>query len=246
MGIVGIGTSGPIIGTIHASKGREADDVLLMLPPSPGPDDDPSEETRVLYVGATRARKTLTVCESEPSRAFALDSGRLWCKVGTSPAKPFYGCRIEFGLEGDIEPAAAVGAPLAPSPEEARDTQLLLAQAAMGFRPVLAHCSKDWKYEGFRLELADMPGKWIAKFSLNVERDIKSIRSWFTKYSKNNIITTPIRIKNLHLFAVQTVAIEDEALRSGLHEPFRTSGFFLSPVVIGYPVAFFGKKNGKR
>ncbi len=241
------GTTGPIIGTIHASKGREADNVVLFLPTNPTKDDDASEETRILYVGATRARKTLSVCEGEPNRAFPLDSGRLWCNTGTNPSKPYHSCRIEVGLEGDIEATAAVAAPLALSPKEARDVQFLLAESAMGFRSVVAHCSKDWNYEGYRLELADQPGKWIAKFSGDFEKDIKSIRSWFFKHSKNHIIFTPKIIKNMHIFAVQTVAVADETLRSGFHEPYRTSGFFLSPVVIGYPFTSFGKKqNGTR
>jgi len=241
------GSTGPIIGTIHSSKGREADNVVLYLPSIPGPEDDALEETRVLYVGATRARKGISVCEGKTNEAYPLDSGRLWCKTQAIPTKPYFSCRIEVGLEGDIDPGATVAAPLAPSPQEANDVQLLLAESAMGFRPVLAHCSKDWNYEGYRLELADKPGKWIAKFSGNFEKDIQSIRKWFFNYSKNQIVLTPKTIRNLHLFAVQTIVVADETLRSVLHEPFRSSGFFLSPVVMGYPVTSFGKKqNGKK
>ncbi|WP_143084784.1 UvrD-helicase domain-containing protein [Novosphingobium sp. CF614] len=57
------GLPGPVIGTIHASKGREADSVLLLAS-----DDrefksveDEEEETRVLFVGSTRARLSLKV-----------------------------------------------------------------------------------------------------------------------------------------------------------------------------------------
>ena len=51
-----VGTAGPLLGSIHGAKGREASNVLLMLPPVPTGDDvDWQEETRVLFVGATRA-----------------------------------------------------------------------------------------------------------------------------------------------------------------------------------------------
>ena len=56
---------GPVIGTIHSSKGREADHVHLMLPPDSYVDGDRftatalAEEERVMFVGATRARTKL-------------------------------------------------------------------------------------------------------------------------------------------------------------------------------------------
>ncbi len=51
-----VGTAGPLLGSIHGAKGREASNVLLMLPPVPTGDDvDWREEARVLFVGATRA-----------------------------------------------------------------------------------------------------------------------------------------------------------------------------------------------
>lgn len=59
------GHKGPILGTIHASKGREADHVFLQINESWGvgsrEDEDLAEESRVLFVGATRAKKSLAV-----------------------------------------------------------------------------------------------------------------------------------------------------------------------------------------
>ena len=49
------GDTGPVLGTIHASKGREADEVHLYLPPADPDDEEPDQETRVMFVGATRA-----------------------------------------------------------------------------------------------------------------------------------------------------------------------------------------------
>lgn len=55
-----VGTAGPLLGSIHGAKGREAANVLLMLPPVPSGDDvDWLEEARVLFVGATRASLNL-------------------------------------------------------------------------------------------------------------------------------------------------------------------------------------------
>ena len=59
------GGYGPIFSTIHASKGREADRVILMLPrklesaiaKNKTVRQDMLEEARVYYVGATRVKK---------------------------------------------------------------------------------------------------------------------------------------------------------------------------------------------
>ena len=54
-----ISADGIVVSTIHRSKGLEFDDVLLLEPRGGGIKDP--EEVRVLYVAATRARKTLSI-----------------------------------------------------------------------------------------------------------------------------------------------------------------------------------------
>src|SRR5690606_5276141 len=56
-----LGHRGPIVGTIHASKGRETDTVHLMLPDLGNRNVDQDEEARVVFVGATRGRSRLLV-----------------------------------------------------------------------------------------------------------------------------------------------------------------------------------------
>ena len=81
-----LGTGGPILGTIHASKGREADTVALVLPSSQYRTQAESqaaelEEGRVYYVGATRAREALVTARNggspgQPSRLLGEYIGR--------------------------------------------------------------------------------------------------------------------------------------------------------------------------
>ncbi|MBA4064399.1 MAG: hypothetical protein C0501_11940 [Isosphaera sp.] len=231
------GTSGPILGTIHASKGREADEVVLALPPPPREGDDIAEETRVLYVGATRPRKRLRVHDAAAVRAYPLASGRLWC-VRRAPWPQYLAAAVEFGLDGDTDPTAAVRPPLAATPEDAADAQRLLAEAADPAR-VTAHCSKEWDYDAFRLELAARPGRWVGEFTPRVGRDLLEVRAWFRDHFRA-VVTKPRKIERLHLFAVRTVAVADgDPGRQALHEPYRSSGFLLAPVVLGYPWCFF-------
>ena len=55
-----IGYQGPVIGTIHSSKGREADNVILNLRKYTKSDiNTEAEETKIIFVGASRAKNTL-------------------------------------------------------------------------------------------------------------------------------------------------------------------------------------------
>ena len=62
------------ISTIHKAKGGEADNVLLLLESSPviTRDNDLEGETRVFYVGMTRARKELHIVQCYNNHRFEL------------------------------------------------------------------------------------------------------------------------------------------------------------------------------
>ena len=92
--------AGPILGTIHASKGREMPHVQLMLPGTRTRLDDPEAEARVLFVGATRARKTLEIGAGPRLDSHRLPSGRAYIV----PGKTLVQC--EIGRSDDFDVAA--------------------------------------------------------------------------------------------------------------------------------------------
>ncbi|WGW05088.1 UvrD-helicase domain-containing protein [Tropicibacter oceani] len=76
-----VGTAGPLLGSIHGAKGREASNVLLMLPPVPiGDDVDWLEEARVLFVGATRASTHLYLGKAQPGLVRPGKNGSRWLR----------------------------------------------------------------------------------------------------------------------------------------------------------------------
>ncbi len=91
-------TRGPVIGTIHASKGREGDNVFLYLPPIESGGDN-EEEVRVVYVGATRARFQLYVGDAPGPQSGKID-GRVWKRL------PKDRLLIEVGRAGDLDAEA--------------------------------------------------------------------------------------------------------------------------------------------
>jgi hypothetical protein len=91
------GSSGPLLSTIHAIKGREAERVMLLLTRAPyGDRVDWAEEARTLYVGATRASTELRTGWISPRRFYKIgDPERYWA------AHPDHRM-IEIGLDGDL------------------------------------------------------------------------------------------------------------------------------------------------
>jgi len=87
---------GQLASTIHAAKGREAPDVELHLPePRDGLSDaEAAEEARILYVGATRARRRLYVAPEAGTMRVAKE--RHWRAAGT-------------GVQVQLRPSDALG-----------------------------------------------------------------------------------------------------------------------------------------
>lgn len=93
--------SGPILGTIHASKGREMPHVRLMLPPPRHRLEDPDAEARVLFVGATRAKERLEIGRGLRLESRRLPSGRAYIPAGRHTVQ------IEIGRPDDFDFANA-------------------------------------------------------------------------------------------------------------------------------------------
>lgn len=96
------GSSGPLLSTIHAIKGREAGRVMLLLSRAPyGDTVDWAEEARTLYVGATRACAELRTGWINPKTFYKTGKPeRYWAALIDHRL-------IEIGLEGDLSDWAA-------------------------------------------------------------------------------------------------------------------------------------------
>lgn len=110
------GRTGPVLSTIHGSKGQEAEHVVMALPRAPAAPS--AEEARILFVAATRARTSLSVAAARPAGAPGF-RGRVWLP------RPEGHARIEVGRDGDVD-VLRTAFPSAEAPEvtEARQQAL--------------------------------------------------------------------------------------------------------------------------
>lgn len=229
------GLRGPILGTIHASKGREADTVVLVMPHTSGQErlfqdeEAPTlEEGRVYYVGATRARKMLIAAGSKSTGVGYLESGRIFRSLGSMRAQ------LEVGQDGDIDPLAHLAW------VDRQVAQLALAKSVGGTLAIQARALPEHDY-AIRLLLeikgADGIKRFIevGQFSQSFNRDFS--RLW-GRVDHRQKLKPPSTIPHLYLVAVGTVALSDEQ-RGAVQPPYSQSGFALIPVVKGFPLIQF-------
>lgn len=219
------GDRGPIIGTIHASKGREAEEVCLYLPPEPDDEEDEDtdldEEIRVMFVGATRARRKLSV-GSSPGRQSGNVGGRVWKKVSKGRVQ------VEIGRTYDIDVRGLVGRSAFSSAKDARNAQEYLMK-----NPVLtglrAFACEDL---GWNFAIETTEGVRIGALSEKVVSDLKEVAKRCDSWPP------PRSLAHLRSIGLRSIAlrVDDPALEQ-LHEPWRSSGFVMAPMLIGICLA---------
>jgi hypothetical protein len=225
------GDDGPILSTIHASKGRESEHVCLYLPAEiRGETDlDTEEEVRIAFVGATRARRTLGVGQSSEDPSSRTD-GRVWRYTKTGKGK----IQVEIGRQGDINAVGIVGTKVFKNQTGAVDAQQYLANHPF-LRGLRARQDATLDY-GYALETNE--GKRIGALSEQVSEDLKSIsnvsRTW----------PPPSFLPYIRSIGLRTLAIRaDDPCLEVLHEPWRSSGFMLAPMIVALSPAQLGKKR---
>ena len=230
------GLPGPIVGTIHASKGREASNVVLLLPPSSEFEsiDSEAEEARVLFVGATRAKSSLIVGEGVEITWSTLRSKRIYrtTRFGKS--------MVEIGRAGDIAAHTLVGRSEF-SESEARLGQTFLEKVtdvAITYK-LKVDGDLDWRY---RIHADDMDdkntkqnkmGPCVGTISSSLTNDLWEM---LRNRKKDKSCRPPSYLNYIRGQGCATIALrpDDNELET-LNEPWASSGFVLAPRIVAFP-----------
>lgn len=210
------GTAGPILGTIHASKGREAPTVYLYLQER-AKADETGEESRVMFVGATRPRERLLVgTTGAPSGTQT--NGRAWRRTRNY-------IQVEVGRPFDVEPPGLVGRPFFARQDDAMDAQRAWSSQPLRHRMMLrAEASVDWQ---FTLNDGDQR---LAGMSERFRHDIAQIGWLMNKHIGWLGYGRSIGIRTM------VVAPDSPHLESML-EPWKSSGFLIAPLLTSLSLA---------
>lgn len=222
------GTAGPILGTIHSSKGRQAKHVVLVLPEVRDGmrPEDAVAEARVVYVGATRARSTLCVRPGLRQRFRRHVTGRVYSISNGSGARRV---QLELGREVDFLPESAASHGFIAAEDAALAGQRLLQR---GVAHAWAHAELMLRGEDshYSLQLETPEGNVpIGALSPGFVREVRELTD-----NAGAGRRVPAFIGNIVVCGVRTVVLPEESPAvASLHEPFRRSGIFLAPVIKG-------------
>jgi len=207
------GRTGPVLSTIHGSKGQEAEHVVIALPRAPLAPS--SEEARVLFVAATRARTSLAVASARPTGAPSA-RGRVWLQ------RPDGQARIEVGRDGDVD-VVRTAFPPAESPEITAARQEMLWRISDATVAVQAV-----RRDGGWSLLADggpIDGSDLGFLSNALSSDLRAIGR-----DRHNGGIPGARLKGLFVAGSRTVSLEmlDGSVRFGI-----------VPIVVGLATVYF-------
>lgn len=236
-----LGHGGPIYSTIHASKGREAEDVLLSLAKSWDSKDDEGDECKVWYVGATRARKCLMVRDGDVQPfSQTLGPQRNRRHLILTPS----GFHFEVGRFFDFD-QMSVGSDLGRNQHtDVRRTQGLLADCGDKLTPArmllagryaqlqIIRDGKDWETVGYLGEM--------------VVNDLRqAVDAHAKKFHKAaGELDLPTTIEGLGVYGASTYAYEDKRFfDSRLKEPLNKTGILLVPIVHGFPEVILTRRK---
>jgi len=229
------GLEGPIIGTIHASKGREASKVVLLLPKGVEFEsvEDEVEEARVLFVGATRARTSLTVGESNAFRASTLASGRVYRSARNGKST-----MVEVGRDGDIIARGLVGRSEFPE-DLARAGQDFLARRAdvVTTYKLEADPDLDWRYRIWN----GNEDPCVGVMSRNLTFDLWEV---LENRNQKHSHKPPGYVNHVRGQGSATIVLgPDDSDLETLNEPWASSGFVLAPRIAAFPPFFFSRRK---
>lgn len=256
------GLAGPIIGTIHAAKGREANRVFLFVPNKPNfvrmaeneLHEELLEEARILYVGATRAKDTLVISDTSTGYRKTGNVGFLRRAYSIKPTRENQ-VAIEIGRKEDVTAEQLVGLrtfidkAAAWEAQEAlwvrRDSPTPLKGESFKETNYVYHVSLDYNFTNVHYEDSHKEYKYERKL-FDLAKQFNSDIFDVGKIIGANL-RPPQRFSKFYSIGSRTLAVAtDDPARELLHEPWKESGFMLAPMLIGFPDIYLKKYGAKR
>jgi hypothetical protein len=233
---VELGNAGPIVGTIHASKGREAASVTLMMPEMPDTGETAlaiEEETRVLFVAATRTRQQLMIADAYRITSAQTESGRAYRfdKWNGIPK-----CDIELGRSDDLTAVGIAGRSYFSDPSVVLANQrqwIDLATRGMTVEAYRRKIGEEWRFCLCVKYGADP----IAVLVERVDDDLWSAACHGVQHFRlSGRPRKPQKLDPVHVVGMRTIAVRaDDPQANVLLEPWASTGLILAPLFYGFP-----------
>lgn len=250
------GSSPLVLGTIHASKGRESEKVICYFNNDKEEKNSQNvnyeEEKKVMYVAVTRARNEMKVRNLREDFGFGLmqsktaNSGRVYMGKKTASGNPMM--YAQFGLKDDLDHISLVSGKgyYGHTGEDVIAIQNMLAENFTEPREliILPDFDKEtqvlkyrWRY-GLKLEEDESPF-FLGQIKSTCSKEISSI---FKGISGGDYSTAVIF--GTYIIGTATYVLpEDHPRLPEIYEPYNKTGFWLCPIIAGWARLISKKKK---
>ena len=233
---VELGAAGPIVSTIHASKGREAASVTLMMPALASGEKETElaidEETRVLFVAATRTRQQLRIADARPMKALkARGRAYRFDKWNDSPK-----CDFELGRSSDLTASGLAGRSYFSDRSVVQANRKSWIDLAAGGATLEAYKRKlgdQWRF----CICTEYGASHLAVLAEHIDDDLwEAAKSGARHFRLGGSSRKPKKLAPIHLMGLTTIAVgANDPEGEVLIEPWKTTGLILAPVLYGLP-----------
>ena len=223
------GGKGPVIGTVHTSKGRESDNVIFYFPKIQAyivnKFEECMEEARTVFVGATRTRSKLFIGDAEFSTGRThMKSGRAYREIGLR----LVSVNVEVGRTKDINADDLTGLDIFESNKDAFKAQDTIEIMGATGEYLQVHAKRFKSERKFEVRLRSNP-EILFTISSDFVYDLRDIvRELRAK-------THSWTLNGLQIVGTRTLVLRpDDPRLQKLHKPWNESGFMMSPLLIGF------------
>jgi hypothetical protein len=212
-----------------------------MLPSVPDElKEDVEEETRVLFVGATRARMTLRTGEGIRITADATQMSKRCFRALRRRGVPR--AQVEVGHDGDVNLRRLVAESLFERSEDAVASQAALRRMIGYSSEISAWSVAEDGFTYFLRAGVTMDAPIIGVLEKAFNSDLFEVSRSCGAGGRR--VKLPAVIRHIRCIGVRTVAVApDDPILPKLHRPFCDSGFFLAPVISGFTTIEFHDAN---
>ena len=241
------GESSNVLGTVHASKGRESEKVsyYTFKNEAPQKNSDFREETRIMYVAITRCRNDFSVRDLEEEIGYREWNKKIYDRIYVyrkgSWTQPYF--HLQVGLNGDLDEIRLVASPSSnewgfTTKSDVDENQKFFSKIFNPIKVGVMHQVGHGKNYSMVFGKQKIVDPKYNKFVLNHTYGYmgknfeKSVNSIIKKHVSGSTFK---HIDDIYMIGSKTCVISKNNSRlPSVYEPYGKTGFFLAPILAGW------------
>ena len=241
------GESSNVLGTVHASKGRESEKVsyYTFKNEAPQKNSDFREETRIMYVAITRCRNDFSVRDLEEEIGYREWNKKIYDRIYVyrkgSWTQPYF--HLQVGLNGDLDEVRLVASPSSnewgfTTKSEVDENQKFFSKIFNPIKVGVMHQVGHGKNYSMVFGKQKIVDPKYNKFVLNhtygyMGKNFEiSVNSIIKKHVSGSTFK---HIDDIYMIGSRTFVLgKSHPKLASVYEPYGKTGFFLAPILAGW------------